>query len=468
MLIVYSNISNPFIYDCFKRRKICLIFIKNLTKLAWTLLCDHCANLLKYLKKIIFSQDFLLSSRESSSDFIRNRILTLPYIILYFCNFIKSCYQTELNKFFSIFTPGGVALQKVSKAALCKARKKVKYNAFIALNAHATNYFYDHFTPLTWKGFFLRAVDGSTVQLPNEPEIAHHFGAWNPRQGGPCPMARVSQLFDPLNKITIDAIISPKDSGERELAAQHFNHLTHRDLVLLDRGYPAFWIFKMILSKGAHFCSRISTSRWHLVRNFLDTGNMEQIVSFHPPITAHKPCRKYGLDLSPITLRLIRVELETGETEVLITSLTDSTLYPIEIFPELYITRWPIEEDYKVIKRRIEIENFSGKSSLSVYQDFHARVFSKNITAILSNSAQRAKAEELDPKSRKINFTQALSSMRDTIVRLLYCSSQRTKHLLRDLFLTFLSATEPVRPGRKFPRNHKAKRKFYIIYKPIL
>ena len=442
--------------------------MKNLKQLVWMLLCEQCANLLQYLKKIIFSRDFLLSSRQAPNDFIRNRILSFPIIILYFCNFIKSCYQTELNKFFNIFTPGGVAVQKVSKAALCKARKKVKYDAFIALNSHTTNYFYDNFTTLTWNNFLLKAVDGSTVQLPNEPDIASHFGTWNPRQGDPCPMARISQLFDPLNKITIDAIISPKASGERELAAQHFNHLTNRDLVLLDRGYPAFWLFKMILSKKANFCSRISTSHWHLVRDFLDTGNKEQIVSFYPPTTAHKPCREYDLDLEPITVRLIRVELETGETEVLITSLTDTVLYPMDIFTELYITRWPIEEDYKVIKRRIEIENFSGKSALTVYQDFHARVFSKNVTAILSSSAQKTESRKLEEKSRKINFTQALSSMRDTIVLLLYCPQEVINNMLHDLFLTFLAATEPIRPGRHFPRNHKAKRKFYINYKPTL
>jgi len=434
--------------------------------LAQTLLCNQCANLLQYLKEIIFSQNFLLNYRQSPNDFIRNRILSFPYIILYFCNFIKSCYQTELNKFFNIFSSGNVAIQKVSKSALCKARKKVKYEAFIALNSHAVNYFYDNFTPLTWNGFFLRVVDGSTVQLPNEPDIANHFGVWNPRQGGPCAMARISQLFDPLNKITIDAIISPKSYGERKLAAQHFTQLTHRDLVLLDRGYPAFWLFKIILSKEANFCCRISTSRWHIVRDFLDTKNKEQIILLHPPVTAKEACQEHNLDLKPITVRLIRIELESGETEVLITSLTDTETYPMEIFAELYSSRWPIEEDYKVIKRRIEIENFSGKSVLSVYQDFHARVFSKNITAILSGAAQ--KAEKLEKRNRRVNFTQALSSMRDTIVRLLYCSSELVKDMLQDLFSTFLSATEPIRPGRRFPRNHKIKKKFYINYKPIL
>jgi hypothetical protein len=32
-----------------------------------------------------------------------------------------------------------------------------------------------------------------------------------------------------------------------------------------------------------------------------------------------------------------------------------------------------VEEDYKAIKCRMELENFTGKSVLSVYQDFHAK-----------------------------------------------------------------------------------------------
>ena len=38
-------------------------------------------------------------------------------------------------------------------------------------------------------------------------------------------MARLSQLFDPLNKITLDAVIRPKSQGERQLAANHLLHL---------------------------------------------------------------------------------------------------------------------------------------------------------------------------------------------------------------------------------------------------
>ena len=42
-----------------------------------------------------------------------------------------------------------------------------------------------------------------------------------------------------------------------------------------------------------------------------------------------------GLDLKPLKLRLIRIDLPTGETQILITSLIDKDLYPYDIFAEL-------------------------------------------------------------------------------------------------------------------------------------
>jgi len=68
-----------------------------------------------------------------------------------------------------------------------------------------------------------------------------------------------------------------------------------------------------------------------------------------------------GLDVSPLRLRLIRVELESGEIEVLITSLTDEQKFPYEIFMDLYHKRWPVEVDYLFMKQRIEIGNFPAQ-----------------------------------------------------------------------------------------------------------
>ena len=454
-----------------KRSLICQKFVKMSLVLAWTVLCYLCANLIEFLKKILTSPAFSEQFRKNSAHFTRNRKLPFISVFLYLCNFFKSSYQAELNKFFKVLSGSMVATKVVSKAAFCKARQKLKYEAFTTLNNHAVDHFNENFAPQTWHGFFLRAVDGSTVKLPDFPEIAEHFGAWHPRQGDPVPMARVSEMFDPLNRITILAFIAPKDQGEREMAAAHFQHLSNRDLILLDRGYPAFWLFKLILTHDANFCARVSTNKWKVVRKFMTSGKAEKLIHLNAPTSSIAACREHSLDTRPMLLRFIRVELDTGETEVLITSLTDSAQYPHFLFADLYHERWPVEEDYKVVKCRMEMENFSGKSALSVYQDFHARVFSKNITAMLTFATQQTidKPSEPGRHSYRINFTQALSTMRDAIVLLFQKTARAVDAIIQDLLTTFAQALEPVRPGRKYPRNHKrSQRKCCLNYKPTL
>jgi len=189
------------------------------------------------------------------------------------------------------------------------------------------------------------------------------------------------------------------------------------------------------------------------------------------PLTSIAACQNRGLDILPIQVRLVRVELVSGESEVLVTSLTDLEQYPHYLFAQLYHDRWPVEEDYKTMKCRIEIENFTGKSVLSVYQDFHARVFAKNMTAMLAFAAQDK--VELSTAERKhrynINFTQALSTMRDSIVLLFQRTGTFVQEIIALLLTTFASAIEPVRPDRKYPRKHiRSQRKHCLNYKPIL
>lgn len=438
--------------------------------LARNLLCEVCAKLIDFLKKIIFSENFLSSNKRSPKNFIRNRILPFHNIIFFLMNLIKGSYQDELDYFFKAIDHSEAFVRKVTKSAFCKARKKLKSEAFTKLNMEAVNYFYDHFSPKRWFGFTLLAIDGSTVKIPRTSEVENHFGLWSVNSQNPCPLARISQMFDVLNKITVDAIISPKAIGERELCESHFMKLMPNDLVLLDRGYPAYWLFNLILSWDGNFCARVQVDKWIPIKKFFRSGKLQKIIQLKAPISSISKCRELGLDTIDLKLRLIRIQLENGETEILITSLIDTEKYPLEIFFDLYHHRWPVEEDYKVMKCRIEIENFTGKSVLSVYQDFHARIFSKNLTAMLAFPTRQDIEQNNDDKLHQyqINFTQAVSKMKDTIVLLFNRPLDVAKNLIAALHDLFIKTVEPVRPNRKYPRNHKIqKRGFYPSYKPV-
>ena len=96
----------------------------------------------------------------------------------------------------------------------------------------------------------------------------------------------------------------------------------------------------------------------------------------------------------PIKVRLVKVLLNSGEVELLITSLMDETKYPALIFKELYFKRWGIESLYDKLKNKLLIENFTGYSETSILQDFYCTLFLSNIQSLLVSEAN----EELATK----------------------------------------------------------------------
>ncbi len=70
------------------------------------------------------SQAFVAEHRKSDAAFTRKRRLPLPTILVFLVNQLKACLQTELDGFFQVLEGTDLALRRVTKAALCKARKK--------------------------------------------------------------------------------------------------------------------------------------------------------------------------------------------------------------------------------------------------------------------------------------------------------------------------------------------------------
>ncbi|MBF0555668.1 MAG: IS4 family transposase [Nitrospirae bacterium] len=436
--------------------------------MAWKVLLKSCTRLIGILREKILSDEFVSKHRSKDKDFKRNRKLPFHTLLLFLINLVKGSLQDELDNFFKVLNQADTAVREVTKSALCNARKKLKYGAFQELTRDMETYVYRHIFKRKWKGFRLLAVDGSTLQVPRTAEVAEHFGVWHPADGQPCPVARISMMTDVLNDFIVDAAIKPKSIGERLLAMEHMPYMGTNDLVLFDRGYPAFWLFSKVRSRGAHFCARINKGVWHVVDDFIATGLEEYIVSLKPGAQALKQCREMGLPIEPIEVRLLRIVLDTGETEVLITSLVDCQEYPHGVFKELYGLRWGIEETYKTAKNRLQFENWSGKSVDSVYQDFYAKVFALNLTITLTHPADEEIKTGYQERKHpyQINMTQALSKMKDTVVLLFKVENPFS--LLTQLMDVFLKAIEPIRKGRRYPRKKRmGYRRFATCYKQV-
>jgi hypothetical protein len=385
---------------------------------------------------------------------------------------IKSSLQRELDSFYKEATGSEFNIRAATKGSFTKARAKLKHEAFIELNDNVNQTFYNQAPYLVWNQMRLLSIDGTRLVLPNHKSIIEEFGehSFGPNADSKRSLALASFLFDPLNLTTLDARIAPYSSSERDLLYQHLEKVKAGDLLLLDRGYPSISLLFMLMAKGIEFCIRMKEDWWLSVKEFMESGEKERIVSYKLPQKDREQLKDYPSMIDKeIKCRLVCIELENGEKEVLCTSLTDMERYPHEEFCELYHFRWGIEENYKLFKARAEVERFSGKTALSVKQDFFAKVFMMSLSAVLAFPIEeRIKKEHLEAKTKhpqKINRTCALSMVMSISVSL-FLRKLVTKAIAA--FDSIVSQTrEIVRPGRKNERKKRPKRLYYMNYKPL-
>ena len=241
------------------------------------------------------------------------------------------------------------------------------------------------------------------------------------------------------------------------LQVRHLDHAKIDDLVLYDRGYPATWMFILHKQKQINFRMRTVVDGSNILPSFYYSDDEDIIVSMPCTEKSLIRCRKDGLPTDPIDIRLVKVKLPSGITEILMTSLLDQKTFPLKIFKNLYHQRWAVEEDYKLLKCRLDLEVYSGYSVEAILQDLHAKVLTKNITAVAIFEAEKIK--EIRYKNRKIkykiNATHALSQMKDNIVRLLL--NNPPLGLSELLIESIASVTDAFRPERSCTRKATGK-----------
>ena len=386
---------------------------------------------------------------------------------------MNSSLQRTLDKFYREMNQSDFNIREVTKGAFTQARSKLNPACFKRLNKCAVESFYRHNEVYTWYGHRLLAVDGSRLMLPNHKTVREEFGVYGlgPNADRERSIGLCSMLYDVMNLLTIDSEIAPYSSNERELFYHHLEYAMEEDLILMDRGYPSIGLFFLLQAKGLHFCARMKESWWKEVDKFGKSGKKEVVVTFRLPEKDRKLLKDYPQwHDKELKCRLVKVELPTGESEILCTSLTDMEKYPYEDFCELYHYRWNEEEGYKLFKCRVEVEDFSGKTAIAVKQDFYAKIFLMTLAAayafpIEEKVREEYKAGKERKYNQKINRTNTLSMTRNILIGV-FIRNQFQKAI--EAFDDNVSKTrEIIRPGRSIERKPRPKKLYSMNYKRL-
>ncbi len=411
------------------------------------------------IKSKLISLRFMEKNRTSSKDFTRKRKLPFISLVCFMLSGIKQSIQKELTEFIHEHT----IYQNMTKSAFCQQRVKLKPEAFVELNKELTDDFYTDNEFATHHEKRLLCIDGSTLELPRSRETINYFGVNN--KDNMVPMAMFSTIYDPLNHLVLDGKIEANNCNEYTLAIMQLDHVKEKDLVVLDRGYGARWLFYLIQQKKADYIVRIQHNFGQDIDSFWEENDTERIIDvLELPKKSKKRLRELGLDFKPFKFRLVKIILSTGETEVLATSLLDSEKFDSKFLKETYNLRWGIEVNYNHLKNHIELGNFTGYSVQTIKQDFFANILLANIHALLVRDAQEEINATKESKQLKyeykINKNLSLGFLKEKVVGILLSNKPDYFEELKELFQI---EPVPIRRDRKYPRNMlRNKRKYYM------
>jgi Transposase DDE domain len=342
-------------------------------------------------------------------------------------------------------------IKTFTKSAFVQYRKKIKPDIFKGLSKVIVDEFYtdNELGVKLWNGFRLLAVDGSRLTLPNTEELKQIYGQIRNKGDIDMVQARVSVLYDVINNYIIDGLLSPIATGEGQLALKHLLHVKENDIVIYDRGYTSFSLIYEHLKQGSDFLMRSKTSFSNVTREFIKSGKSTEIVSIYPGQRTKKLIAKEYDKNASVKVRLVRVNLPSGEVELLITSLLDITEYNTNIFKELYFKRWGVESFYDELKNKLKVEYFSGYSNQIIMQDFYAALFVSNVqTLIVSELTDEINEQTKGAKYKyKVNTNLSYGFLKNRIVTLFF-SENEMNETIKELKTLFKKHIIPIRPNR--------------------
>ena len=390
-------------------------------------------------------------------------------------NLSTKSLNVELTRFFERIDYNEET-RSYTKQSYSEARMKMQHGAYIELNEELVKGFYSDREYKQFKGYRLLAIDGTRIILPNRKNIIEEFGLAE-NNGKTVPMAMSSTAYDVLNQIVVNTYLEQYKTDERALADRHLDKIREltpevEDIILMDRGYPSMYLLTKMVTLGYDFIVRCNdTSFIKEVREFAQSNESDKIIE----VDLTTESRKYNTALQKLEgkpdrlrLRVVKINLTSGLTEYLISSLTDNTKITKNDFKELYHFRWGEETYFNYQKNVLEVENFSGRTPETVRQDYYAKILSSNIGSLMIEDAQEevdertSKNDLLKYDSYKVNRSVATGIFKDELIELLLSPDDFWEYRYNKLVAKIKKYTIPVIPNRHFDREHRLFRNFFL------
>lgn len=317
---------------------------------------------------------------------------------------------------------------------------KLNTDAFLDLYHYHNQTFYADSLYDTFNGYLVLAVDGSSVNIPTTPETIKCYGSSSRKNTKPQASLGLSCLYDVMNHMILESDCNRCKFNEMEVAEQQIDKINKTIglqpfLVVMDRGYPSMPAFIRMMEKNVKFLVRLKSSDYKQEQALLLQDDAWVDIELTKSRMYHYKGNSMGehmKELGKIRLRMIKVTLENGTHEVLLTNLSEDEFNTAQIY-KLYNMRWGIETAFETLKSRLQLENFTGTKPVLLLQDVYSTIYVSNLTEdIIRDMQQEQNKKETAYKHKMaINQTLSIGILKNDLIYILMESNVHKQELFK-------------------------------------
>lgn len=423
------------------------------------------------ISQIIKSDNIIVKARKNDFDFTRKRKITVKDIIYYNLNKKGLSSKMELDKFIDICQTGDI-----SSPGMLKQRKKLNPEVFRYLKNESLKLFYSDFKEevKTYKNWLLFAADGSDFEIPNTQKCKKEFNS--PKKGKSdnimCARANIGNMYDLLNNYVVDTVIKPYQSDEIKMMQENLS--VAKDIVddykiirIMDRGYVSLEDMYLSQLNNDKYIVRLKKKDFGIERKNIknndeniDIGYVRTRMYYYE--NKNPELINFLKNGNYLNVRIVNIELPTGEIESLVTNLTRDEMSYQEI-NDLYKLRWGIETSYHYLKESMKIESITSSNEDIIKQDILSQMYVFNILQSFQNDAEMEIEQKKYKHKMKININMATGYIKQYLIYILLEDDNN----IRDNYMSILSEKilkhiVPIRTNRKYERKKDVKNKYHI------
>ncbi|MEY2832849.1 MAG: hypothetical protein RLZZ574_2107 [Cyanobacteriota bacterium] len=402
-------------------------------------------NELATLKQLWSNPEFIHAAAVSpDKDFTRCRSLDLKEWLYFYLQMNKATVAFNLSQ----FLPNTCKkLESLSPQAFSKARIKVKPSFFLDTLHELNKCYYDKVkTFKTWNNYRLVAIDGSKCIVPNTKELREHYGVSGcTNTQYPSASCFLSTAYDVLNHRILDVAVAQYKTSERSFVLPHVEAIKEdavKNLLLFDRGYVCKELIYALIQENQNFLFRLKIGTYAYLHKDIESDGVIFL-----PIN----------DERSLKVRILKSEAFEGQEPIfLLTNVFDESLSS-EDMKDIYLKRWGIESSYDVLKNKLQMINYTGRTPVAVQQDIYRSCLLANLLSCISEDANEKVVQKKQNKyCYKININHAIGVLFDQLSYLL--THIRIAHPITDMIRNILRHKIPIKPDRHNVRRERSRK----------